>query len=179
MRPGPGWALAIALGSIATSLGAGMWNRSGPAGPGVYLDTSREAYITGGRRRGDLRSITLHQDTRPGILNAEELHALGFRRRHHGSPLPRPAFVVLERDTLLTVIAVGRDAGALERQYADRGRFLIVRGLIHGYYYESSNRADGQVRSLLPPRLYLPPGSGRDGQFRLHAGRLHYPFVTE
>jgi hypothetical protein len=171
--------LLLALGAIAGSLGLGLWNRTGAAGPGMVLDLDREAHLTGGVRPGELRSITLHQDTRPGILDENALRSLGFRRRHHGTPLPRPGFVVIERDTLLTVIAVGPDANALERQYSDRGRFLIVRALIQAYYYETSAQADGQVRRLLPSRLYLPPGTAADAPFRLHSGRLHYPFVTD
>jgi hypothetical protein len=179
MRAFPVLPLLLALGAIAGSLGLGLWNRTGAAGPGMVLDLDREAYLTGGVDPGDLRSITLHQDTRRGLLDERTLQSLGFRRRHHGTPLPRPAFVVVERDTLLTVIAVGADAGALERQYSDRTRFLIVRALIQAYYYETSDRADGQVRRLLPSRLFLPPGTAPDAPLRLHSGRLHYPFVTD
>lgn len=135
--------------------------------------------MAGGYRAGDLRSVTLHQDTRRGWLDQEKLKELGFRRRHHGSPLSRPAYLVLERDTLLTVIDAGKNAAALLRRYDNPNRYLILRGLISAYYYMNEGRADGQVRGLLPPRLYLPSGVGREGPIRLHAGRLQYPFVTE
>ena len=179
MRPGVRLTLVIALVSMAGSVGLGVWNRVGEAGDGVPLYVETEAYVTGGYRAGDLRSLSLHQDTRRGWLNQAKLTSLGFRRRHHGSPLPRPALVVLERDTLLTVIDAGLDGDALEARYPDRSRFLILRALIGAYYYSDPGTADGHVRSLLPPRLYLPPGSGREGPFRLHAGRLRLPFVTE
>jgi hypothetical protein len=178
MKPGAIVALVIALGSLAGSVALGLWNRS-TAGPGVALNLDREAYMTGGYRAGDLRSVTLHQDTRRGWLDQAKLSELGFRRRHHGSPLPRPAYLVLERDTLLTVIDAGRNAAALHMRYDNPNRYLVLRGLIGAYYYMNEGRADGQVRGLLPPRLYLPSGVGREGPIRLHSGRLHYPFVTE
>jgi hypothetical protein len=178
MKPGAVLALLIALGSLAGSVALGLFNRSQP-GPGVTLHLDREAYMTGGYREGDLRSVTLHQDTRRGALDQAKLAELGFRRRHHGSPLPRPAYVVLERDTLLTVIDAGPDAGMLARRYDNPSRFLILRGLVSAYYHMNEGRADGQVRGLLPARLYLPPGVGRDVPLRLHSGRLHLPFVTD
>ena len=178
MKPGAIVAMLIALGSLAASVAVGLWNRANP-GPGVALNLEREAYLTGGYRTGELRSVTLHQDTRRGWLDQAKLAELGFRRRYHGSPLPRPVFLVLERDTLLTVIDAGRDAATLERRYSNPSRYLILRGLVGAYYYMDESRADGQVRGLLPSRLYLPPGVGREIPIRLHAGRLHYPFVTD
>lgn len=178
MKPGAILALLIALGSLGGSVALGLWNRANP-GPGVALDLDREAYITGGFRAGDLRSVTLHQDTRRGWLDQAKLAELGFRRRHHGSPLPRAVYLVLERDTLLTVIDAGRNPTLLARRYSNPNRFLVLRGLLGAYYYMDAGRADGQVRGLLPPRLYLPPGVGREVPIRLHSGRLHYPFVTD
>lgn len=178
MKPGAILALLIALGSLGSSVALGLWNRANP-GPGVALDLDREAYLTGGYRAGELRSVTLHQDTRRGWLDHEKLQELGFRRRRHGSSLPRPVYLVVERDTLLTVIDAGRNAAALERRYSNPNRFLVLRGLVGAYYYMDGGRADGQVRGLLPARLYLPPGVGRELPIRLHSGRLRYPFVTD
>jgi hypothetical protein len=179
MRAGTLTALTIALGSMAVSIALGQWNRFVPGDPGVAVQPDREVYVAGGFEPGDLHSLSVRVELKPGVLNQEKLSQLGFRHTLRPSPLRRDVLLVLEHDTLLTVVDAGLNADALEDRYPDQERFLIVKGLVGAYFYSNRGGADGYIRGLLPSQLYLPSGSRREGPFRLHAGRMRFPFVTE
>jgi hypothetical protein len=171
------WPLLIALGSMAGSIGLGLWNRSGPETGGVELQSGRHVQVRGEYRPGDPRMIYLLQNVGSGWLDQPKLQSLGIEPRGRKAPLPRTVFLALEADSLLTVIDAGLDADSLERRYADRSRYLVLRGVI-GLHRTIDQGIEGYVRGLLPPQIHLPRDSSPYGPWRLRAGKLRFPYVT-
>jgi hypothetical protein len=169
--------LLIALASMAGSIGLGLWNRSGPRSAGLELKAGRHVQVRGEYRPGDPRMLYLLQNVGPGWLDQAKLQSLGIGPRGRKTPLPRTVFLVLEADSLLTVIDSGLDADSLERRYSDPVRYLVLRGVI-GLHRTIDQAIEGHVRQLLPSQIHLPPNSSPYGPWRLHAGRLRFPFVT-
>lgn len=168
--------LLVALGAMAGSIGLGRWNRSGPPSGGVELHSGRHVQLRGAYRPGDPRMIYLLQNVGRGWLDQPRLERLGIEPRGRKAPLPRQVFVVLEADTLLTVIDAGLDADSLERRYPDRQRYLVLRGVIG--LHRTGQGIEGHVRRLLPSQIHLSPNSSPYGPWKLRVGKLRFPFVT-
>lgn len=177
MTPRVLWPLLIALVSMAGSIGLGLWNRSGARSAGMELKAGRHVQVRGEYRPGDPRMLYLLQNVGPGWLDQPKLQSLGIEPRGRKTPLPRTVFLVLEADSLLTVIDAGLDADSLEGRYSDRERYLVLRGVI-GLHRTIDQAIEGYVRGLLPSQIDLPPNSSPYGPWRLHAGKLRFPFVT-
>jgi hypothetical protein len=168
--------LLIALVSMAGSIGLGLWNRSGARSAGLELMAGRHVQVRGEYRPGDPRMLYLLQNVGPGWLDQPKLQSLGIEPRGRKTPLPRTVFLLLEADSLLTVIDASLDADSLESRYSDRERYLVLRGVVG--LYRTGPGIEGYVRGLLPSQIHLPPNSSPYGPWRLHAGKLRFPFVT-
>ena len=127
-------------------------------------------------------------------LDEAKLKSLGFDagepRDIQHQPLPRPAFIVLEYNgpawddwlrgaqrlpyfkatqtevqSRLFAIDAGKSAEPLLQKYADRRRYLVVRGVIRAYANHTDPvthgvgpwRLEGSVSELLPQNIHVDP----------------------
>jgi hypothetical protein len=129
-----------------------------------------------------------HRSRSAEFLDREKLLELGFKcelppnsadaRRYYGSQSPRIAWLVLEyrsgntntgkdavRGSALVPVDAARDAGALRARSEERGRYLVVRGVIHARLIDHADDTQkplpapevrGWIEMLLPPRIYVP-----------------------
>lgn len=179
MRRGARLALAVAVTSMALAVLAGAWNRGGGSG-GVRIEVDRDAWVSGGHRRGEAATLRLQYvlyGEGPLWLDDAKLETLGFGRERTRNPLPRLVHVVLQRDTMLTIVDAGRDRGALSAAWPDREHHVILRGVIGTHLTRSPVGAPGYIQSLVPKELYLRGGRGEHRTFRLRAGRLGWPVL--
>jgi hypothetical protein len=133
----------------------------------------------------------------PTWFDEAKLRELGYdpgKRAHR--LLPKQAFVVFERTggAALKAVDASRDANALRRRYPDRGRFLILRGMVRMAVPEEAPRQPrGAVVQLDISNVYVPlpysralaglsPTPRRSDASRytvtLRLGRHHEPWVT-
>lgn len=174
-------AMAVVLATVAGTVAAGELNRRGGAG-GVEIREGLDYWRPGVRRPGQAAPVRLQYllelDGRSWIDDAR-LEALGVRRHRDRAALPRLAWLVLERrDSLLTVVDVGRDPSALMAAWPDRDRQVLVRGLVGTYPRRVNTGTPGYVQSLVPQEMYAPHFGSGGTRLRLRTGRLGWPVLS-
>jgi hypothetical protein len=181
MIRGLGLAFAVVVVSVAGTVAAGEWNRSGGVG-GVALREGHDYWRPGVRRTGEAATIrlqwTMDVEGRSWFDDAK-LEGLGIRRTRDRATLPKLVWLVLaRRDSLLTVVDAGRDPAALMAAWPDRDRQVLVRGLVGTYPHRLNIDTPGYVQSLVPKEVSAPRFGGDDTSLRLRTGRLGWPVLT-
>jgi len=140
-------ALIVVLSNLAAWLGV-SYNRSGESLETVIL-TEKELEIAPSDQDDSSVTLRLNWRTRPtnsttatvperSVIDRTKLQQLGFElpeptedTQERFRPIPRLVFVVLERfQASFSIVDAGQNFEDLRSRYADRGKFLIVQGVV-------------------------------------------------